>query len=177
MNVGIYARRRMTDCVFCQEIQESHPNVFYLSSDRLWTARWDNFPVRAGHVEIAPARHRERFSDLTGAELGTMMPFAREVMDVITNVMLDNLFNIYRHFQLHTSVSPISDALIARALEQAGSLTRRPDAWTFGMADGNAAGQDIAHLHMHIIPRWWDDISDPSGHIRHIFGDDILYQR
>ncbi|MGW0252393.1 HIT family protein [Nocardia goodfellowii] len=43
-----------------------------------------------------------------------------------------------------------------------------PDGYTIGINDGPAAGQSIAHLHMHLIPRWYGDIADPRGGIRQI---------
>ncbi len=44
-----------------------------------------------------------------------------------------------------------------------------PDAYTLGINDGIAAGQTVAHLHMHLIPRWYGDVPNPEGGIRQIF--------
>lgn len=41
-----------------------------------------------------------------------------------------------------------------------------PDAWTIGINDGQAAGQSIAHVHVHLIPRHHGDVPDPRGGIR-----------
>ena len=40
-------------------------------------------------------------------------------------------------------------ALLASALN--------PDGFTMGINQGKAAGQDVDHLHFHIIPRWHND--------------------
>ena len=44
-----------------------------------------------------------------------------------------------------------------------------PDAFNIGINDGEIAGQTIAHLHIHLIPRYKDDIIDPRGGIRNLF--------
>ena len=43
-----------------------------------------------------------------------------------------------------------------------------PDGFTIGVNDGAAAGQTIAHLHVHVIPRRHGDVPDPVGGVRHV---------
>jgi len=45
-------------------------------------------------------------------------------------------------------------------------LSRRPDGWNVGFNSGSAAGQTVAHLHLHLIPRWHGDVEDPRGGVR-----------
>jgi len=42
----------------------------------------------------------------------------------------------------------------------------RPDGWNIGINDGAAAGQTVSHLHIHLIPRYLGDSSDPRGGVR-----------
>jgi diadenosine tetraphosphate (Ap4A) HIT family hydrolase len=42
------------------------------------------------------------------------------------------------------------------------------DGLTVGVNSGEAAGQTIAHAHVHIIPRRLGDVSDPRGGVRHV---------
>jgi diadenosine tetraphosphate (Ap4A) HIT family hydrolase len=42
----------------------------------------------------------------------------------------------------------------------------RPLGFTIGINDGAAAGQTVAHAHIHIIPRYEGDVADPRGGIR-----------
>jgi len=42
-----------------------------------------------------------------------------------------------------------------------------PDGYNIGMNCGFAAGQSILHFHCHVIPRYWGDMENPKGGIRH----------
>jgi diadenosine tetraphosphate (Ap4A) HIT family hydrolase len=56
--------------------------------------------------------------------------------------------------------------LVERVREIAlGAL--RPDGFNIGFNVGAAAGQTVFHAHIHVIPRYTDDVSDPSGGVRH----------
>jgi diadenosine tetraphosphate (Ap4A) HIT family hydrolase len=44
-----------------------------------------------------------------------------------------------------------------------------PDGYNIGINDGAAAGQTVPHLHVHLIPRYQGDVSDPRGGVRWIF--------
>lgn len=50
-----------------------------------------------------------------------------------------------------------------------------PDSFNIGINDGPAAGQTIAHLHIHLIPRYRGDQPDPRGGVRWIFPDKADY--
>ena len=54
-------------------------------------------------------------------------------------------------------------------------LTPAPDAFNFGLNDGPAAGQTIAQLHFHVIPRYTGDVPDPRGGIRHLIPSKARY--
>ena len=50
-----------------------------------------------------------------------------------------------------------------------------PAAYNIGVNDGPAAGQTILHLHIHLIPRYDGDASDPRGGVRWIFPKKAKY--
>ena len=41
-----------------------------------------------------------------------------------------------------------------------------PDGYNIGINNGEAAGQTIFHLHVHMIPRYQNDVEKPAGGIR-----------
>ena len=51
----------------------------------------------------------------------------------------------------------------------------RVDSLNIGANDGLAAGQTIAHAHVHVIPRRPGDVPDPRGGIRWIIADKARY--
>ena len=55
------------------------------------------------------------------------------------------------------------------------ALKPEPDAFTFGLNDGLAAGQTMPQLHFHVIPRYVGDVPDPRGGIRHIIPSKACY--
>jgi diadenosine tetraphosphate (Ap4A) HIT family hydrolase len=42
----------------------------------------------------------------------------------------------------------------------------RADGYNLGVNSGEAAGQTLSHLHIHLIPRHFGDVADPRGGIR-----------
>jgi diadenosine tetraphosphate (Ap4A) HIT family hydrolase len=43
----------------------------------------------------------------------------------------------------------------------------RPAGYNLGVNDGEAAGQTVMHVHVHLIPRYAGDVDDPRGGVRH----------
>lgn len=41
-----------------------------------------------------------------------------------------------------------------------------PDGYNVGFNAGAAAGQTVMHLHVHVIPRYREDVPDPRGGVR-----------
>lgn len=50
-----------------------------------------------------------------------------------------------------------------------------PDGFNIGVNVGEAAGQTVPHLHIHLIPRYLGDQEDPRGGVRKIFPEKAAY--
>ena len=50
-----------------------------------------------------------------------------------------------------------------------------PDGFNIGINDGEAAGQTVMHLHIHLIPRYLGDVEDPRGGLRWIIPEKAVY--
>jgi len=50
-----------------------------------------------------------------------------------------------------------------------------PDGFNLGLNDGSAAGQSVPHVHLHLIPRYRGDVTDPRGGVRWILPDRAAY--
>lgn len=108
--------------------------------------------------------------------------------DTLQNVFAENEFWIARwdnfpvskgHAEIvlkrhASSVFDISDNEFRAALPLLGEVKRivlaahAPDGWNLGINDGSAAGQTVPHLHIHFIPRYAGDVSDPTGGVRNV---------
>lgn len=62
-------------------------------------------------------------------------------------------------------------AKVQREIEQHHS----PSGYNIGWNDGASAGQTVFHFHLHVIPRYDADVSDPRGGIRWIMPDKAKY--
>lgn len=63
-------------------------------------------------------------------------------------------------------------------LEKAkGELDKKyqPASYNIGINDGCAAGQTVPHCHIHLIPRYDNDASDPRGGVRWVIPDKADY--
>lgn len=81
----------------------------------------------------------------------------------------------------------VSDWFLATPEEQQGLMgavqvareailqNHAPDGFNLGMNLGEAAGQTVFHLHIHVIPRYAGDVEDPRGGIRWVIPDKAGY--
>ena len=51
----------------------------------------------------------------------------------------------------------------------------KPDGYNIGMNCGEAAGQTVFHFHCHVIPRYFGDMEDPRGGVRHCVAGEGYY--
>ena len=83
-----------------------------------------------------------------------------------------------RHVQSFFELKAIEKAAILQAMDEAKEALDRefsPDGYNIGINDGEAAGQTVMHLHLHLIPRYKGDMEDPRGGVRWIFPEKAKY--
>ena len=83
-----------------------------------------------------------------------------------------------RHIATWFEATEAEQVSLTRGLavaKKAIEATHQPDAYNIGINSGQAAGQTIPHLHVHLIPRYQGDHEDPRGGIRHIMPDKAKY--
>ncbi|MDB5184410.1 MAG: histidine triad protein [Candidatus Saccharibacteria bacterium] len=54
---------------------------------------------------------------------------------------------------------------LAKAAQYVISAKYKPEGFTIGVNDGLAAGRTVHHLHLHLIPRHFNDVPAPRGGI------------
>jgi diadenosine tetraphosphate (Ap4A) HIT family hydrolase len=83
-----------------------------------------------------------------------------------------------RHVQSFFELQAIEKAAVLQALDEVKEELDRefsPAGYNIGINDGEAAGQTVMHLHVHLIPRYEGDTEDPRGGVRHVFPGKAKY--
>ena len=92
-----------------------------------------------------------------------MQPALTNTIRTIENANLKHLYKAFIELNLNQkSVELCREVLVHPGLE------KKPDAYNIGINEGEAAGRTIAHLHIHIIPRFFGDVEDYVGGVRNI---------
>ena len=83
-----------------------------------------------------------------------------------------------RHVRTWFEASSEEQASLMRATEIARAAidsASPADGYNIGINSGEAAGQTIFHLHVHVIPRRQGDVVDPRGGVRHVIPEKANY--
>jgi diadenosine tetraphosphate (Ap4A) HIT family hydrolase len=76
-----------------------------------------------------------------------------------------------RHVAGWFDASPAEQLALVSALpvvREKIESTHQPGGWNIGINVGEAAGQTVFHLHVHLIPRYKGDQVDPRGGVRKV---------
>lgn len=68
--------------------------------------------------------------------------------------------------ELATSISAVRHAILEK---------HAPDGFNIGINVGEAGGQTVPHLHVHVIPRYAGDVADPRGGVRWVVPNEARY--
>jgi diadenosine tetraphosphate (Ap4A) HIT family hydrolase len=110
----------------------------------------DGFPISPGHALIIPKRHIASLFEATRDERDALFDLVEQVRQSMLEVNPSRLPFLKGRSEI-------------------------PDGFNIGINDGAAAGQTVMHLHIHLIPRYAGDQTDPRGGVRWIFPDKADY--
>jgi superfamily II DNA or RNA helicase/diadenosine tetraphosphate (Ap4A) HIT family hydrolase len=83
-----------------------------------------------------------------------------------------------RHVASWFEASHEEQAELLVAIERAKEEVERshqPDGYNIGINVGEAGGQTVSHLHVHLIPRYKGDVADPRGGVRFVIPEKANY--
>jgi len=83
-----------------------------------------------------------------------------------------------RHFSSYFEATEDELLAISKAAQKAKLILDKefaPDAYNIGINVGEAAGQSVPHLHVHVMPRYAGDVEDPRGGVRWILREKANY--
>ncbi|MEQ1663267.1 MAG: HIT family protein [Thiobacillus sp.] len=83
-----------------------------------------------------------------------------------------------RHVATLFDASDIEQTALLKALAHAKTILdqlHQPDGYNIGINQGQAGGQSVPHVHIHLIPRYRGDKEDPRGGVRWILPDKAKY--
>ena len=85
-----------------------------------------------------------------------------------------------RHVASWFDISPDERSAMLNLVDEVRRLLeaeRVPAGYNIGVNIGEAAGQTVPHMHLHVIPRYAGDVDDPSGGVRFVIPARGNYRR
>ena len=150
----------------------------------------DNLKVLAA-IRAEPAAHERRgfdhpvnafgpcaFCTVDTARAAWASPLALAVWDLYPVSLGHALVVPRRHAASWSELTADEKAALLEGVDAVrGVIDARfePHAYNVGYNDGDAAGQTIAHFHVHVIPRYQGDLPDPRGGVRWVLPDKAAY--
>jgi histidine triad (HIT) family protein len=122
----------MSDCIFCRILDGELPSST-VYQDGICSAFMDIQPVNPGHTLVVPNHHAAFLADLDAKVGGHLFAVAQRLAAAL---------------RAAAKVQPAS------AAQGSGFRCEGVDLF---LADGEAAGQEVFHVHLHVIPRFRGD--------------------
>jgi len=138
--------------------------------------------------------NKQHFGEKPPGSEFTKCPFCYPDPDRITLLEENGVFAIYDKFPVnpgHALVIPRrhcenyfvltreeQTAFIA-ALNLVKEIIQKkysPDGFNIGINIGRDAGQTVGHVHIHLIPRYRGDVSEPEGGVRGVIPEKRVYK-
>jgi diadenosine tetraphosphate (Ap4A) HIT family hydrolase len=83
-----------------------------------------------------------------------------------------------RHFPTYFEATDEELLALGKAVQNAKDILDKEfnaDGYNIGINNGLTAGQSVMHLHIHLIPRYKDDVKDPKGGVRWVLKNQANY--
>ena len=84
----------------------------------------------------------------------------------------------FRHVEQYFAATTAERLAMWELLDQAKAKLDdefQPDGYNIGVNVGEAAGQTVMHLHIHLIPRYKGDVENPRGGVRGVIPEKRIY--
>ena len=148
------------ECVFCKIYKKRLGIIF---ENEYFYAQFDRFPVSPGHAEIIPKRHVVSLFNLTDEEWKFLKPALLKIIKIIETTNLRELYGNFVKKPLNEKPKWFCEQMLKHQ-----SIEKKPVGYNIGVNEGEAAGRTIHPLHIHIIPRYYGDVENPVGEIKHV---------
>lgn len=151
-------------CFFCElRNNEKEKQLFYNES---FIAHLSNGPINPGHVELFPIRHIKTILELNKHEQKQLIPSLKQTIELLKAFdFLKFYTNVYKTTQIDLA------KIYSEKMLKLKFISNKPTGFNYGINQGVSAGQTVMHLHIHIIPRFDGDTTDPTGGIRNFLND------
>lgn len=116
----------------------------------------------------APELRRVRHADDIGFVMSDGFPISPGHSLIIPKDHYPTIFDVPHEKQIHLF------SLVRKAKEIICD-TYSPDGFNIGINNGEAAGQTVPHVHIHVIPRYEGDVEDPRGGVRWVIPEKAKY--
>lgn len=145
------------------DIEESNPEIDY------YLVRSQQYPEMKGHCHRPDCLFCQISGGKTEVELFANFTHCYVIKDKFPVSEGHLLIIPHEHTENWFTASEEIRQDMMRALhlmKERLDLEYGPDGYNIGANCGEAAGQTVMHLHMHIIPRYLGDMADPKGGVR-----------
>ena len=86
-------------------------------------------------------------------------------------------FRVYSNYFDSTNEELLGFSELLKYAKKYSEEKFSPAGFNIGVNCGEAAGQTIDHMHIHLIPRYNGDVKDPTGGIRGVIPNKQKYQK
>ena len=153
----------MNNCFFCEVGSKRDCYIFENGS---FIAHLSHGPINPGHIELFSKRHIENILELNQTEQAELIPAIQQTIDLVKEINFRDFYT-----KRLTGENQIYIQKYAQIMLGLKYIDTKPTGYNIGINQGISAGQTVMHLHIHIVPRFDNDVADPTGGVRNFLND------